>query len=85
VSISDHQTHAGTPSAAFLPTKRFYRFYSIDFGGRIALAEDHECESDSAALALGKSLLSEKRCPQLEVWLDRTRIGVMESRSQLGL
>jgi hypothetical protein len=84
VSISDHQTHTGTPSAAFLPTTRFYRFYSIDIGGRIALAEDHECESDSAALTFGKNLLSEKRCPQIEVWLDRTRIGLIESRSWLG-
>ena len=84
MSISDHQTHAGTRSATFLPTKRFYRFIR-SISAAIALAEDHECESDSAALALGKSLLSEKRCPQLEVWLDRTRIGVMESRSRLGL
>jgi hypothetical protein len=84
VSIADHQTHAGARSAAFLPTRRFYRFYSIDIGGRIALAEDHECESDSAALALGKSLLAEKRCTQIEVWLDKTRVGVVESRWRHG-
>jgi hypothetical protein len=81
VSISDHQAHTGKPSAAFLPTTRFYRFYSIDIGGRIA---DHECESDSAALARGKNLLSEKMYPQVEVWLDRTRIGLIESRLWLG-
>jgi hypothetical protein len=80
LSISNHQTHADKPSAAFLPTTRFYRFYSIDIGGRIALAEDHECASDGAALTLGKNLLSQKRCPKIEVWLDRTRIGVIESR-----
>jgi hypothetical protein len=85
VSISIHQTHADTPSAAFLPkAEHFYRFYSIDVGGRIALAEDHACESDTAALALGNKLLSQRLCPKIEVWLDRTRIGVIESRSWLG-
>jgi hypothetical protein len=86
MSISTHQTHAGgVPSAAFIPeASHFYRFYSIDVGGRIALAEDHECESDSAALALGKKLLSEKNFPKIEVWLRTSRIGVVEGRSWLG-
>src|ERR1700677_1314048 len=49
VSISNHQTHAGKPSAVFLfKAGHFYRFYSIDIGGRIALAENHACESDTA-------------------------------------
>jgi hypothetical protein len=85
MSISNDRAHADTPSAAFLPEAgHFYRFYSIDVGGRIALAEDHACESDAAALALGNKLLSDRKCPKIEVWLDRTRIGVMESRSWLG-
>ena len=55
MSISSQQTHSGgMPSTAYAPEAgHFYRFYSIDIGGRIALAEDHECESDAAALALG--------------------------------
>jgi hypothetical protein len=85
MSISNHEAHADASSAAYLPEAgRFYRFYSIDVGGRIALAEDHSCESDAAALALGNKLLSDRKCPKIEVWLDRTRIGVMESRSWLG-
>jgi hypothetical protein len=85
VSISTHQTHAEIPSAAFLAKAgHFYRFYSIDVGGRIALAEDHECEGDRAALALGKVLLSERSFPKVEVWLHKTCIGVVESRSWLG-
>ena len=86
MSISTHQTHTGgTPAAAFIPeVGHFYRFYSIDVGDRIALAEDHECESDSAALALGKTLLSEKSFPKIEVWLRKSRIGVIEGRSWLG-
>jgi hypothetical protein len=86
MSISTHQSNAGgTPSTAFIPEAgHFYRFYSIDVGGRIALAEDHECNSDSAALALGKKLLSEKSCPKIEVWHHRSRIGVIEGRSWLG-
>jgi hypothetical protein len=35
-------------------------------------------------LELGKKLLAEKTCPQIEVWLDRARIGVIDSRSWLG-
>ncbi|WP_158818251.1 hypothetical protein [Methylocapsa sp. S129] len=86
MSISTHQTPAGgAPSAAFIPEAgHFYRFYSIDVGGRIALAEDHECESDGAAIALAKKLLSEKTCPTIEVWLHKSRIGVIESRSWRG-
>jgi hypothetical protein len=85
MSISNDRARADTPSAAYLPEAgRFYRFYSIDVGGRIALAEDHSCESDAAAVALGNKLLSDRKCPKIEVWLDRTRIGVMESRSWLG-
>lgn len=82
MSISTHQTHAGgTPAAAFIPNAgHFYRFYSIDVGGRMVLAEDHECESDSAALVLGRKLLSEKNCPKMEVWLRKARIGVIEGR-----
>jgi hypothetical protein len=75
----------GKPSTAYAPEAgHFYRFYSIDIGGRIALAEDHECESDTAALALGNKLLSGRTCPKIEVWLDRKRVGVIESRSWLG-
>jgi hypothetical protein len=55
-----------------------------DIGGRIALAEDHKCENDTVALALGNKILSERRCPKIEVWLDRTRVGVIENRSWLG-
>jgi hypothetical protein len=85
VSVSTHQTHLdGASSAAFIPQAgHFYRFYSIDVGGRIALAEDHECESDSAALVLGRKLLSEKNCPKIEVWLRKARVGVIEGRSWL--
>jgi hypothetical protein len=86
MSISSQQTHTGgMPSSAYAPeVGHFYRFYSIDIGGRIALAEDHECESDTVALALGNKLLSERICPKIEVWLDRKRVGVIESRSWLG-
>jgi hypothetical protein len=86
MSIAIHQTHAGgAPSAAFMPEAgHFYRFYSIDVGGRIALAEDHECENDRAALTLGKKLLSEKSFPKIEVWLHKSRVGVIEGRSWLG-
>jgi hypothetical protein len=83
MSISTQQTHrAGdTPSAAFIPKAgHFYRFYSIDVGGRIALAEDHECENDSDALAFGEKLLAGKSCPKMEVWLRKVRVGVIESR-----
>ena len=82
MSIST-QTHRadGAPSAPYIPTAgHFYRFFSIDVGGRIALAEDHECENDSAALVLGKKLLSEKNCPKVEVWLRKVRIGVIDGR-----
>jgi hypothetical protein len=86
MSISSQQTHTGgMPSTAYAAEAgHFYRFYSIDIGGRIALAEDHECENDTAALALGKNLLSGRRCPTIEVWLERARIGVIENRSWLG-
>ena len=86
MSISSQQAHSvGMPSTAYASEAgHFYRFYSIDVGGRIALAEDHECESDRAALALGNKLLSEKSCPKIEVWLRKSRIGVIESRSWLG-
>jgi hypothetical protein len=36
------------------------------------------------ALALGNELLSGRTCPKIEVWLDRKRVGVIESRSWLG-
>ena len=86
MSISSTQTHSvGMPPTAYAPEAgHFYRFYSIDVGGRIALAEDHECESDGAALALGKKLLSEKSCPKIEVWLHKSRIGVIDGHSWLG-
>jgi hypothetical protein len=86
MSISSQQTNSGgMPSTAYTPEAgHFYRFYSIDIGGRIALAEDHECESDTVALALGNKLLSGRTCPKIEVWLDRKRVGVIESRSWLG-
>jgi hypothetical protein len=85
MSISSQQTHSGgMPSTAYAPEAgHFYRFYSIDIGGRIALAEDHECESDTAAHALGNRLLTERRCPKIEVWLDRKRVSVIENRSWL--
>jgi hypothetical protein len=85
MSISSQQTHSGgMPSTAYAPEAgHFYRFYSIDIGGRIALAEDRECESDAVALALGNELLSGRTCPKIEVWLDRKRVGVIESRSWL--
>jgi hypothetical protein len=86
MSISSEQTHSGgMPSTAYAPEAgHFYRFYSIDIGGRIVLAEDHECESDTAAISLGNRLLTERRCPTIEVWLDRQRVSVIENRSWLG-
>jgi hypothetical protein len=86
MSISSQQTHSGgMPSTAYAPEAgHFYRFYSIDIGGRIALAEDHECESDAVALARGNELLSGRTCQKIEVWLDRKRVGVIESCSWLG-
>jgi hypothetical protein len=85
VSISPQQTLSNDVlSTAFAPVGRFYRFYSIDVGGRIALAEDHECENDSAAIALGNKLLSQRVCTSIEVWLDRRRVSVIENRSWLG-
>jgi hypothetical protein len=58
--------------------RRFYRFLSFDTGGRIVLAEDHECDSDRGALALGQNILSGKNCPKIEVWFRKERIGVLE-------
>jgi hypothetical protein len=66
-----------TEGGALLP------FYSLDVGDRISLAEDRECESDSAALALGRKLLSDKNCPKIEVWLGKMRVGVIEGRRWL--
>src|ERR1700730_2950851 len=54
--------------------RRFYRFFSFDTGGRIALAEDHECDSDRSALALGQNILAGKNCPKMEVWFRKERI-----------
>jgi hypothetical protein len=87
MSISTQQTHGAgdSPSTAFIPkAAHFYRFYSIDVGGRIALAEDHECENDSDALVLGRKLLAEKNCPKMEVWLRKVRVGVIDGRWSLG-
>jgi hypothetical protein len=58
--------------------RQFYRFFTFDAGGRIALAEDHECDSDRSALALGQNLLAGKNCPKIEVWFRKARIGVLE-------
>ncbi len=76
---------SGTERAAEIPRakadqteRRFYRFFSFDTGGRIALAEDHECDSDRSALALGKNILAGKTCPKIEVWFRKMRIGVLE-------
>ena len=77
MSLSTTRTHAGGAPTTFTPS-HFYRFFSIYVGGRIALAEDHECESDGAAIALGRKLLCEKDCPKVEVWLRKRRIGVLE-------
>ena len=57
MSLSTHQPDAvgsPTPTAKF-----FYRFYSIDVGGRLALAEDHECESDMRRLRWARSFSAE--------------------------
>ena len=85
MSISTHEPDRN--GAASTPIVReaglFYRFYSLDVGDRIALAEDRECESDSAALALGRELLSQKNCPKIEVWLGKMRVGVIEGRRWL--
>lgn len=81
MSISSHQTNriAGTPSTATIPNSgQFYRFYSFDIGGRIVLAEDHECENDRGALAFGQKLLAEKSCPKIEVWRRKVRVGVID-------
>jgi len=76
---------SGTERKAEIPTakkdqmdRRFYRFFSFDTGGRIALAEDHECDSDRSALALGQNILAGKNCPKMEVWFRKERIGVLE-------
>ena len=58
--------------------RRFYRFYSVDIGGRIVLAEDHECADERAALALGRNILAQRNCPKVEVWLGKVRIGISE-------
>jgi hypothetical protein len=85
MSISTHETHwgGGTPTPIVRKAGHFYRFYSLDVGDRIVLAEDRECESDSAALALGRKLLSDKNCPKIEVWLGKMRVGVIEGRRWL--
>jgi hypothetical protein len=51
----------GTERKAEIPTakkdqteRRYYRFFSFDTGGRIVLAEDHECDSDRSAVLWGK-------------------------------
>jgi hypothetical protein len=62
---SDHSEH------------RFYRFFSFDMGGRIALAEDHECDNDRQAIVLGRQLLAGTNHPKIEVWLRKIRIGVL--------
>src|SRR5260370_7783624 len=76
---------SGTERKAEIPTakkdqieRRFYRFFSFDTGGRIALAEDHECDSDRSALALGQNILAGKNCPKMEVWFRKERIGLLE-------
>ncbi len=70
---------AGTQDANSDPGKhRFYRFFSFDMGGRIALAEDHECENDRQAIALGRQLLAETNHPKIEVWLHKMRLGVLQ-------
>jgi len=79
---------SATPSIKdwFVQDYGIYQEHTDDkrIGGRIALAEDHECESDAVALALGNELLSGRTCPKIEVWLDRKRVGVIESCSWLG-
>jgi hypothetical protein len=76
---------SGTERKAEIPTtkkdqteRRFYRFFSFDSGGRIVLAEDHECDSDRSALTLGQDILAGKSCPKIEVWFRKERIGVLE-------
>jgi hypothetical protein len=54
-----------------------YRFYSIDVGNRIALAEDHEVDGDRAALALGRKILLVSNHPKIEVWFGNLRVGVL--------
>jgi hypothetical protein len=54
-----------------------YRFYSIDVGNRIALAEDHKVDDDRNALALGKRILLASGHPRIEVWLGNLRVGVL--------
>jgi hypothetical protein len=58
-----------------------YRFYSIDVGNRIALAEDHESDGDKAALALGKEILLASSHPKVEVWYGKLRVGVLAKDS----
>jgi hypothetical protein len=58
--------------------RQLYRFYSIDVGNRIALAEDHECDSDRNALALGKKILLASNHPKVEVWFGKLRLGVLD-------
>jgi hypothetical protein len=81
---SQHPHRVDMPSTAYSEEAgHFYRFFSIDVGGRVALAEDHECASDRDAMALGNALLSERGWPKIEVWLRRGRIGAL-SRGALG-
>ena len=76
-SRAEHITEVPTTKAD-QTERRFYRFFSFDTGGRIALAEDHECDSDRSALALGQNILAGKNCPKMEVWFRKERIGVLE-------
>jgi hypothetical protein len=72
----------GEPStAANRAARAFYRFYSIDVGNRIALAEDHEVDGDRPALALGKKILLASSHPKLEVWFGNLRVGVLAKDS----
>jgi hypothetical protein len=58
-------------------TRTFYRYYSIDIGNRIALAEDREVDGDRAALALGRIILLASSHPKIEVWSGNMRVGVL--------
>jgi hypothetical protein len=58
-----------------------YRFYHFDIGGRIILAEDHECDGERAALALGKSILLASDRPKVEVWHLKQRVGILDKAS----
>ncbi len=78
LSSQTERSAEGPIAKADQTERRFYRFFSFDTGCRIALAEDHECDTDRGALALAQEILAATNCPKIEVWFRKLRIGVLE-------